>query len=127
MTYRRNSKESEKALNKCKYKCVICGWNKTSVSGESLVQGCHIKELAKDKKSDVFTNIIAMCPNHHKEFDAYNFYIDAETHKLRYYDSTVEYEGRYVDIGYVNNEFLAYRQYEVLKYWNEKMKDKKAR
>lgn len=125
MISKRNSKESKKALNRCKNQCVICGWKETDINGEPLVEGCHIKELAKDKKADVFSNIVAMCPNHHTEFDAYNFYIETKTHKLKYYHTDVGYDDKYIDIGYVNDEFLAYRQYEVLEYWNKKRQNRK--
>lgn len=124
MTSRRNKKASEKAIKICKGRCVVCGWSKKSIEGIPLVEGCHVKRFAKDEDADDFENIIALCPNHHTEFDKGNYYIDVKTHKLKHYSYFYEYEDKLLNIDYVKDEYLAYRQYEILEYWKKINKQK---
>lgn len=65
----RKKEASEKAIRLCGKRCVICGWNEESLHGIPLVQGAHIKPVA-ELENDCFDDIIALCPNHHVEFDA---------------------------------------------------------
>lgn len=106
----RKKEESEKAIRLCGKQCVICGWNSKSIRGFSLVEGAHVKPVV-ELDSDCFDDIIALCPNHHAEFDAYNFYIDPKTMSIIHTDKTSIYHGKQVDIPYVRKEYLAYRQY----------------
>ena len=75
MTSNRKQSAREKALEKCGYKCVICGWDEKKLNGEPLVIGCHIYDFSKAPEFDNFDNIIALCPNHHVQFDNFLFYI----------------------------------------------------
>ena len=108
----RNKYESEIALKLCKYKCVICGWDKEA-KGISLVEGAHIKPFECDNKADKFDNIIALCPNHHTQFDRFLFYINPQNRCTFFLDENDEYNN--VDLSsqikYVKKEYLAYRQY----------------
>ena len=106
----RKKEESEKAIRLCGRRCVICGWNSKSIKGISLVEGAHIKPVSELDK-DSFDDIIALCPNHHAEFDAFNFCIDAKTMRVIHTDTGSLYHGKNVDIPYVRKEYLAYRQY----------------
>lgn len=106
----RKKEETEKALRLCGKRCVICGWSCTSLSGEPLVEGAHIKPVSELEK-DGFDDIIALCPNHHAEFDAYKFYIEPKTKVLVHVEKHADYNGRVVEISYVKDEYLAYRQY----------------
>lgn len=106
----RKKEETEKALRLCDKRCVICGWSCTSLNGEPLVEGAHIKPVSELEK-DSFDDIIALCPNHHAEFDAYKFYIKPKTRVLVHIDKHADYYGQVIDVPYVKDEYLAYRQY----------------
>ena len=109
----RDTNASRKAIDYSKNRCVVCGWNKTTRNGNPLVEGAHIKPFCNDNSADVFCNIIALCPNHHTQFDRYLFYIDCETRKTVFFDTNDEYHD--IDISnniyYVEKKYLAYRQY----------------
>ena len=109
----RNKAESEKSINLCKKECVICGWHEFDRKGTQLVEGAHIKPLCNDADADTFDNIIALCPNHHTQFDGYLFYIDPQNLHTVFMDTSNKYHD--VDLSekikYVNKKYLAYRQY----------------
>ena len=109
----RNSEQSKKALSICENKCVICGWDKTERKGNSLVEGAHVKPYANDSSSDMYSNIIALCPNHHTQFDRYLFYIDSDTRKTVFFDVNDRYHDINLSskISYIEKRYLAYRQY----------------
>lgn len=106
----RKKEASEKAIRLCGKRCVICGWNEESLHGIPLVQGAHIKPVA-ELENDCFDDIIALCPNHHVEFDAYKFCIDSKTMKIVHTDKNSSHHGQQLNIPYVRKEYLAYRQY----------------
>lgn len=106
----RKREESEKAIRLCGKRCVVCGWSCTSLSGEPLVEGAHIKPVSELEK-DSFDDIIALCPNHHAEFDAYMFYIAPKSRKVVHVDRHAECHDRVVEVPYIKDEYLAYRQY----------------
>ncbi len=110
----RNKDASEKALKLCNYQCVVCGWSKRRSNGSSLVEGAHIRPFESGSEFDKADNIIALCPNHHTEYDAHNFYIDTQTRRLVFKDESDEYNG--VDISsrimHIRTENLAYAQYQ---------------
>ncbi len=109
----RNKKESEKALKKCNYTCVVCGWNKKAKSGSSLLVGAHVRPFASAPEFDKYDNIIALCPNCHAEFDNYQFYIDPETRAVYFLDSNESNNGKDISnsISYVNKKHLIYAKY----------------
>ena len=96
-----------------KKKCIVCGWDLTDSKGSSLVEGAHVRPHRSGDEFDRPDNIIPLCPNHHTEFDHYNFYIDANTMKLVFFDTNSEYHGKDVskEIDYVKKEYIAYEQY----------------
>ena len=65
----RDSTQSKKGVHLSGDKCVICGWDKKDPKGRSLVIGAHVRAFQKQRDYDRFDNIIALCPNHHLEFD----------------------------------------------------------
>ena len=79
-----------------------------------------IRHISKDPKYDKYDNIIALCPNHHTQFDKGCFYIDSESRSLVSFSLTDGENGMLLDIDYVDKRCLAYRQYNVMKAWNEK-------
>lgn len=109
----RNTNESKKGISCSNGKCVICGWNKKTKDGNSLVEGAHIKPFDKDISADVYKNIIALCPNHHTQFDRFLFYIDCESRRTVFLDISDEYHDVDVsnNIKHVEKKYLAYRQY----------------
>ncbi len=123
MVYRSKT-ESQKAIEECGEKCVICGWQKYAPNGKPLVERCHILDFSKDPNYDKKNNIIALCPNHHTEFDKHCFYIDSEKRTIVSYFAEDNKNGLSLNIDYVDKRCLAYRQYRVLATWN-KMKNKK--
>ena len=98
-------------------KCIVCGWDHTDFKGVPLVEGAHVRPHRSGDEFDRQDNIIPLCPNHHTEFDHYNFYIDADTMKLVFFDSNSEFHGKDVskEIYYIKREFIAYEQYLYLK------------
>lgn len=109
----RNIYESKRGILCSGNKCVICGWSKKGNDGTPLVEGAHIKPYENDISADVYRNIIALCPNHHTQFDRFAFYIDCETRKTVFLDESDEDHS--IDISdsikHVDTRFLAYRQY----------------
>ena len=108
----RNKFESEKGIKYSGSCCVICGWNETDPKGKLLVEGAHVKPFEVGAEHDNANNIIALCPNHHAEFDAGNFYIDPKTGIVHF-----RTENKFSNIcikskiKHVKEEYLAYRQY----------------
>lgn len=74
----RNREESEQGIRLCGRKCVICGWNKRDYKDHLLVEGAHVRKVDNIKDYDCHDNIIALCPNHHTEFDRGNITIDPD-------------------------------------------------
>ena len=76
----RNSAESRKGIHLSGDRCVVCGWNKKNVKGEILVEGAHVRkgDFKLTADYDKEDNIIALCPNHHVEFDCGNIAIDPD-------------------------------------------------
>ena len=109
----RNKAESIKAIRLCKNKCIICGWQEINSKSEPLVVGAHVKPFQSGSEFDKADNIIALCPNHHVEFDSFNFYIDPETKILIFRNSDNKYNGFNVADGiqHVKKEYIAYRAY----------------
>jgi|SRR3990167_9449825 len=66
----RDKTESEKGLFFSENCCVVCGWNKQNLKGESLVIGAHVRPFRNTPDYDKSDNIIGLCPNHHSEYDA---------------------------------------------------------
>lgn len=118
----RNRNESKKAIERCGAKCVICGWHKQAPDGSPLVEGCHILDYSSDANYDKYTNIIALCPNHHTEFDNCCFYIDTEKRTVVSFSKDDEENGLVLDIEYIDKRCLAYRQSKVLDAWEKKFK-----
>lgn len=74
----RNRSESEKGIYLSGNCCVICGWDKRDYKKRLLLEGAHVRGMRNTPDYDKFNNIVAMCPNHHTEFDAGNLTIDPQ-------------------------------------------------
>ena len=58
-----------KLLQSCPNKCFICGYDRKDSDGNSLLDGAHIDDNAKNEANDHIRNMILLCPNHHREYD----------------------------------------------------------
>lgn len=101
-------------------RCAICGWCAEDVSGHPLSEGAHVREFSSGHEFDVPQNIIALCPNHHTEYDAHLFYIDPQTKRLHAHRPGWKFEG--VDLSdkirHVKQAFLAYAKYQYDEFWS---------
>ena len=121
MSVRRNANESALGIQLSGGKCVICGWSIPDSRGASLVEGAHVREFSSGIEFDVAKNIIALCPNHHTEYDAHLFYIDPQTRKVRYARDGWEFEGLDISdkIKHVETQYLAFAKYQYDEYWKQ--------
>ncbi len=117
----RDTYESQRAKTLCGNRCVLCGWPHNTMQESDaarIVEGAHIKEFKKDSDADIAKNIIALCPNHHTEFDHNYFYIDLD-YTVTYYDPDIKGNGIKLDIEYVEKKYLLDKKNAVLSYWNK--------
>lgn len=119
MSVRRNAKESALGIQLSGGKCVICGWSVPDSTGVPLVEGAHVREFSSGNEFDVAKNIIALCPNHHTEYDAHLFYIDPQTRKLHHARDGWEFEGLDISdkIRHVETRYLTFAKYQYDEYW----------
>ena len=110
----RNKFESEKGIALSGGNCIICGWNGRSYNGKSLVVGAHVRSFESGAEFDHSDNIIALCPNHHAEFDGFAFTIDAKTKRIIHIDPNNSINGLSVKekIAHIQEKYLAYNQYQ---------------
>ena len=110
----RNKTESDKGVALCGGKCIICGWEGRDSNGKSLVIGAHVRPYESGPEFDHRDNIIALCPNHHAEYDGYVFTIDSRTRRIIHIDPNNPINGLSVKekIAHVKEEYLAYNQYQ---------------
>lgn len=72
--------------------CIVCGYNLQMENGSRLTETAHLQPFSEGGiDCDVEENIIALCPQHHKEFDSCLFYIDPETRLLKFKDTSSVY------------------------------------
>lgn len=114
----RNKAESDKGIALSGGKCIICGWDECDYKGESLVIGAHVRSFQSGYEFDNRDNIIALCPNHHAEYDGFAFTIDTKTKTIIHRDPNNALNGLSVKekIAHINIKYLAYNQYK----FNEK-------
>lgn len=76
--------------------------------------GAHVRPFESGNEFDKADNIIALCPNHHAEYDGYAFTIDATTKTIIYADPNNQYNGVCIEdrIRHVQTKYLAYEQYQ---------------
>lgn len=109
----RNKDESKKGLLLSGGKCIICGWCGKNYKNESLVVGAHVRPFESGAEYDKSSNIIALCPNHHAEYDGFAFTIDVKTKTLVCVDKESPLNGLSVKekIKHIDTKNLAYHQY----------------
>ena len=110
----RNKAESDKGIALSGGKCIICGWDERNYKGESLVVGAHVRSFKSGHEFDHSDNIIALCPNHHAEYDGYAFTIDSKTKRIIHIDPQNPINGLLVKekIAHIQGKYLAYNQYK---------------
>ena len=85
--YNRNVKLAENIKKIYDFKCQVCDvFLKKPSFGEKpegIVESAHIQGLGKPHNGpDEIENMLALCPNHHAQFDAFSFYIEPETFNI---------------------------------------------
>ncbi|HWD93341.1 MAG TPA: HNH endonuclease [Verrucomicrobiae bacterium] len=113
----RNSSESEKGIRLSGLGCVICGWAKKDVDGNLLVEGAHVRKFGNVKDYDRFDNIVALCPNHHTEYDRGNLYIDFDKKVCYHMDHADKTHGQslFGVIRHVQRGYFEYHRVHVFK------------
>lgn len=109
----RSKKESQKGIELSGGKCIICGWCGKNYKHVSLVVGAHVRPYETGNEYDRADNIIALCPNHHAEYDGYSFTIDAKTGTIICSEKENPINGLCVaeKIKHIDRKNLAYNQY----------------
>lgn len=65
----RDKKARDKAVEKSGNRCIICGWYRRDLNNKDLLDGAHVRDYSDEPQYDTYDNIVAMCPNHHREYD----------------------------------------------------------
>ena len=110
----RDPNASSSGIRKSGCCCIVCGWAaKSSKTGKLLVEGAHVRPFEAGAEFDRFDNIIALCPNHHTEYDNFNFYIDPDSFCRWFREKSSPYEGLCVKdkVKHINRTHLAYGKY----------------
>lgn len=66
--YKRDNKTIVQLKILRNFKCQICGTTIIKKNGKKYIEASHIKPKSK-KGNEIPSNILILCPNHHKEFD----------------------------------------------------------
>ena len=113
----RDKRQSEKGIELSGSVCVLCGWAKKDQYGNLLVHGAHVRQLVNVKDYDRFDNIIALCPNHHTEFDRGNLCIDFDKQVCRHADKSDKMHGKKLvgKIGHVQRGYFEHHRVHVFK------------
>lgn len=109
MTYR-NRYESQKGIMLSGDCCVICGWKKLDYKNRSLVIGAHVRGFRNTSDYDKYDNIIALCPNHHVEFDSGSLTIEPLKGICLHIDERDPYHKKKI-IGKISHIQLGYFDY----------------
>ena len=92
------------------FRCQVCNC-RLEKPGGAIAVGAHIRALGRPHDGpDDITNIICLCPNHHAQFDAYSFYIDADTLEIK---GLAGFEGKRLNLSKkhkINSEFFEYHK-----------------
>ncbi len=109
----RNRTESQKGIRLSGGKCIICNWCGKNYKNEPLVVGAHVRPFEAGAEFDMANNIIALCPNHHAEYDGFAFTIDVKTKRILCSDKSNPIDGMSVEekVRHIDNKNLAYHQY----------------
>jgi hypothetical protein len=99
-------------------RCIICGWQKINYKGNLLVEGAHVRKYAGTPDYDKSDNVIGLCPNHHTEFDAGNFFIDPINKMAIFRDKSDPYHGKKL-VGGINHIKSGYFDYHRVHCYKE--------
>ena len=106
----RNRIESKKGIRLSGNKCVICGWNKSDKGDNLLVLGAHVRPVKNEVEYDHYDNIIALCPNHHIEYDRGNLTINPEKKQVLHINKNDEFNGQAI-VGNIEHILPGYFDY----------------
>ena len=114
----RDKSQSKKGIHLSGDNCVICGWNKKDYKGNSLVVGSHVRGFRNQMDYDNFDNIIALCPNHHIEFDRGNISIDPIKKICIHINKNDEGHGKKIigKIDHIQKGYFYYHTNNIFKY-----------
>jgi predicted restriction endonuclease len=113
----RDKRQSDKGIELSGSVCVLCGWAKKDPFGNLLLHGAHVRGLENVKDYDRFDNIIALCPNHHVEFDRGNLCIDFDAQVCWHINKSDEMHGKKLigKIVHVQRGYFEYHRVHVFK------------
>ena len=122
MTYR-NRTESDKGIKLSNESCIICGWNEKDAKGNTLVEGAHIRQFNNTADYDKADNIVAMCPNHHIEFDVGNLMIDCakRSYIRRNSDGTYAQNQLFGKVDHIQPGYFDYHKINVFERHNSRL------
>jgi predicted restriction endonuclease len=113
----RDKSQSLKGIELSGTACVICGWAKTDSSGKSLVEGAHVRKYRNVSDYDRHDNIIALCPNHHTEYDCGNLFINFAKQVCHHVNPADEFHGKKLTgkINHVQRGYFEHHRVHVFK------------
>ena len=113
----RDKNESKKGIIYSGNACVICGWDEKDLSKRLLVEGAHVRRFENIPDYDKFNNIIALCPNHHTEFDAGNITIDPVNKVCLSIDENYEFHNKKIkgNIKHIQKGYFDYHKRYIFK------------
>ncbi|MDC0482591.1 HNH endonuclease, partial [Gammaproteobacteria bacterium] len=111
----RNIKLREKIKEIYQYRCQICNVYLKKPHG-AIAIGAHIKGLGQPHNGpDILSNMLCLCPNHHDQFDALSFYINADDFIIV---GLEDFEGEKITIDKkhkIKSEYLKYHMSQFIK------------
>ena len=90
--------------------CQVCRC-RLEKPGGAIAVGAHIRGLGRPHNGpDDISNMLCLCPNHHAQFDAFAYFVDADTLQIK---GLAEFDGRSLLVSpkhQINRDFLAYHK-----------------
>lgn len=106
----RNKNEANKGIKLSGNKCIVCGWDVSDRNGNLILEAAHVRPYNNSKEYDTSSNIIALCPNHHEEYDRLNFTINYENGTIihRHADNPLNGKKILGKINHISPRFFIY-------------------
>lgn len=98
----RNKKEADKGIELSGNKCIVCSWNVCDKKGNLILHAAHVRPYNNAKEYDTSSNIIALCPNHHEEYDRLNFTINYKEKTIIHRQADNPFNGKKI-VGKINH------------------------